>query len=214
MIVIPKAIEVEITTKCTLFCPMCARTLDPDEIFQKWKQQEMSVELFERFLSNLDKNTHLISFCSAFGDAIYHTKLEEIFKLCKQYDKSIDLYTNGSYRTKEWWETISNILTERDNITFSVDGLENSNKVYRVNSDWKSIITGMTVIGKNKLVHKKWKWILFKQNQHEVLDGYRLSKELGIDEFIIVNSGRCQDDMMPTVDYNELISELKRLQDK
>ena len=208
MIVLPETVEVEVTTKCTLACPMCARTLDPDEINTRWKYGEMPVETFEKFLSHLPKEVNRISFCSAFGDAIYHTKLKSILDLCKKYNKYIDLYTNGSYRDAAWWEEISSILGEEDAITFSVDGLEDTNKIYRVNADWPSIVTGMKVIGENKLVRKRWKWILFRHNQDQIIDGFLLSKQLGIDEFLLIQSGRLKPDMAPTVAYTDILTKL------
>ena len=33
----PTKLELEITSKCTLFCPECPRTKDPDELKHKWK---------------------------------------------------------------------------------------------------------------------------------------------------------------------------------
>lgn len=205
----PKYIELEITTKCTLYCHACARTLDKNQTKSKWKHGQLGLDSIERVVSMPSVQRIILS--GAYGDPIYHTEFLDVLKLIKRYGNEIYIDTNGSYRSKEWWEGVASVLTHGDNITFSVDGLP-GNDLYRVNSDWASIKVGIETIVEKSQCNINWKWILWKYNQNDVLKGYELSKSLGVDHFEVVRSGRTgtnKIDFEPTRDYNEVIEELR-----
>lgn len=209
----PKTLELEITTKCTLFCHSCARTLDPDETFSKWKHGQLSLESIERALTMPSLSKVVIS--GAFGDPIYHTEFIEILKLIRHRNLTFHMDTNGSYRSKEWWDEVLSFTTPNDTITFSVDGLPGKD-LYRENSDWPSIETGLKAAVSSKNVHVVWKWIVWKYNQYDVLEGYKLSKKLGVNEFVVVKSGRDgtnNPEFEPTRDYDEIIAEIQNYKD-
>jgi MoaA/NifB/PqqE/SkfB family radical SAM enzyme len=203
----PRILELEITTKCTLFCHSCARTLDPNEEHSEWKFGQLSLESIDRATSSPGLQTVFLS--GAFGDAIYHTELLEVIKLIKSKNLFFRMDTNGSYRSKEWWEEIGKVLTKSDRVVFSIDGLPGKD-LYRVNSDWPSIETGIKTLASTSKVDIHWKWIVFRYNQDDVLEGYRLSKELGFSTFQVVHSGRQHNspEFKPTKDYDEIIAEL------
>ena len=58
--------------------------------------------------------------------------------------------TNGANQTKKFWQNLSARLTEEDTVEFSIDGLEDTNHLYRKNSNWQSIMTGLDIIKKGK----------------------------------------------------------------
>jgi len=205
----PKKLELEITTKCTLYCHACARTLDPNETFSTWKYGQLSLESIHRAISMPSLEKVILS--GAFGDPIYHTEFIEVIKLIKSKNLIYHMDTNGSYRSKEWWDQVADVSTIEDTITFSVDGLPGKD-LYRENSDWPSIETGIRTLASRKKPNLIWKWIVWKYNQHDVLEGYKLSKELGVTEFIVVQSGRDainNPEFKPTRDYDEIIAELQ-----
>jgi len=203
----PIHLELEITTKCTLFCHACARTLDPDEKLSEWKFGQLSLESIDRATSI--PTLKMVQFSGAFGDPIYHTEFLQIVKLVKSKNLQFRMDTNGSYRSPEWWEELGSILTPSDHIVFSIDGLPGKD-LYRVNSDWPSIETGIKTLKSTSEVHLFWKWIVFNYNQDDVLEGYKLSHKLGISSFEVVQSGRHNNstEFKPTRDYDDIISEL------
>jgi MoaA/NifB/PqqE/SkfB family radical SAM enzyme len=205
----PTKIELEITTKCTLFCHACARTLDPDEKTSKWKHGQLSLESIDRALSMPSLKKVVLS--GAFGDPIYHTELPEVIKIIKSKNLTFHMDTNGSYRSKEWWEEIQSLARPGDSITFSIDGLPGKD-LYRENSDWPSIETGITTLTSKETPYVVWKWIVWKYNQDDILEGYKLSRKLGINAFEVVQSGRDNvnnPEFIPTRNYDEIIAELQ-----
>jgi MoaA/NifB/PqqE/SkfB family radical SAM enzyme len=206
----PVQMEVELTSKCTLACPVCPRTKDPDERFNYWKFGELSVETLEKILQQ--PAVRLMNYTGSHGDAIYHSKLHEIIKLTKSYDKQIFLTTAASHRRAEWWESLAPLFTEKDTIQFSIDGLSHNNHIYRKNSDWSSIETALKIMGQSR-ANTIWKWIVFNHNQNDVVEGYKLSQQLKIKQFSVVESGRQQDmyskPFNPTRPFADILAELE-----
>jgi MoaA/NifB/PqqE/SkfB family radical SAM enzyme len=140
--------------------------------------------------------------CGNNGDPIYHSKFLELCKKFKDNNCSLHIHTNGSAKTKAWWQNLKNILTKGDYITFALDGLEDTNHLYRKNAKWDSIMTAVKTLKDNdfKII---WQFIPFKHNQHQIHDAKNLSKVLGFDEFKLLPSDRWlgNKDLMPDKEY-------------
>jgi len=204
----PTKIELEITSKCTLYCPECPRTKDSDEQAQKWKFGEVDISVVEKILQV--PTVQNVIFSGAYGDPIYHSKFIEMIELVKKYGKQITINTNGSYRNIEWWERLAPKFSKIDMFVFSIDGLPGKD-LYRKNSDWPSIETGIKTMTEKSLAKIQWKWIIFKYNENDVIEGYKLSKQLGVGEFTVVGSGRqYPPGMEPTRSLQDIIDELNQ----
>ena len=114
----------------------------------------------------------------------------------------IQITTNGSSKTIKWWQELNSVLDEHDSVIFSIDGLEDTNHIYRINAKWKSIMNAVKVLRKRKC-KMRWKFIVFKHNQHQINDAKKLSKQLGFDELYVDYSDRWlgKKDLMPDRDF-------------
>jgi MoaA/NifB/PqqE/SkfB family radical SAM enzyme len=177
--------HIEPTNKCILECPLCDRTWFYKK-FKKRLSHEINIDQLLNFFNGVPYN---INFCGNNGDPIYHSKFHELCSKLKKTGCKISIITNGSKKSIEWWEQLGSILTKKDQITFSLDGLEDTNKIYRINSDWKSIINGFNVIKKYN-IKTVWKFIVFHYNQHQIEEAKKLSTELGFDSFLLEKSDR------------------------
>ena len=93
------------------------------------------------------------------------------------------IVTNGSYKTKTWWEDLNSILNEKDHIHFSLDGWnQTSNNLYRVNCNWYSIMLGINVLRESK-AYKTWAAIAFKFNEDKIGFMRQLAKQYKFDNF-------------------------------
>jgi organic radical activating enzyme len=189
--------HIEPTSKCTLECPLCDRTWFY-ETFKKRNLHEINVDHIVKFVG---VNAQ-VSMCGNNGDPIYHSKFLELCKKFKDNNCSLHIHTNGSAKTKAWWQNLKNILTKGDYITFALDGLEDTNHLYRKNAKWDSIMTAVKTLKDNdfKII---WQFIPFKHNQHQIHDAKNLSKVLGFDEFKLLPSDRWlgNKDLMPDKEY-------------
>ena len=189
--------HIEPTSKCTLECPLCDRTWFY-ETFKKRNLHEINIDHIVKFVGvNAE-----VSMCGNNGDPIYHSKFLELCKKFKDNNCRLSISTNGSAKTETWWQKLKNILTKDDCITFALDGLEDTNHLYRKNAKWDSIMTAVKILKDNdfKMI---WQFIPFKHNQHQIYDASNLSKELGFDEFKLLPSDRWlgNKELMPDKEY-------------
>jgi len=180
--------HIEISSKCTLHCPRCARSEVPDSLLNT----ELDLEFFKRNFTPefIENHVQKITFCGDDGDPIYAHDLIEVIKYFKSVKNvSIVIVTNGSYKKNEWWLDLASTLNEVDQIHFSIDGWDQfSNEQYRVNSDFDSIIRGVETIRANSNVYMLWDCIGFKFNEQRIEYMKSMAKKLGFDSFQLTKS--------------------------
>jgi MoaA/NifB/PqqE/SkfB family radical SAM enzyme len=181
-----KSWHFEITSKCALRCSRCQRTLSP-EIYSP---RHLSLQVVESLLnSKTFSGCEKILFCGVLGDPIYHDRFHDVIRLVKAKDIKAKIVTNGSGRSIEWWKELLSILTPKDLLQFSIDGLEDTNHLYRVGSQWESIFAALKLAAASP-VKTRWKYIVFKHNQHQIEKVKSLAQEWGINQFQFVKSNR------------------------
>ena len=183
--------HLEPSSRCTLRCPRCPREEMAKDI--PWLQKDISLTLFKKIftLEMLTNNVQRITMCGDVGDPIYCKDFLEICKYIKESNPNIHIYTitNGSYKKQEWWEALGHILNDKDTVAFSIDGYDNeSNNLYRVNSNWDSIISGVTTLTKIQRAHVTWATIAFSFNQDKLDYIEELAKGYGCDSLQITKS--------------------------
>jgi molybdenum cofactor biosynthesis enzyme MoaA len=140
----------------------------------------------EFVLDNVEK----ITFCGDDGDPIYAHDLVPVI----QYIKSIKpveivIVTNGSYKKPEQWRELGSVLTEQDTVHFSIDGWDDeSNNLYRVNSDFNSILTGIAALRDASACRLVWAAIAFKFNEDRINHMKNLAQTMGMDAFQLTKS--------------------------
>jgi MoaA/NifB/PqqE/SkfB family radical SAM enzyme len=196
--------DVEITTKCRLACPKCPRIIN-SKIKKQWDKEDMTLLAWKSLIDGI--NIKKILLCGCYGDCIYHPLLFEFIKYRnnKRDDLIISIETNGSHREPVWWEELGYFLRDDDEIVFSIDGLKSTNQLYRVGSNFDSIVSGIQSFRKKFNGKMIWKYIIFNHNEHQIKEAKNLSKELGFSDFFLVYSSRYDDTDQPThnIDYYE-----------
>ncbi len=184
-----QTVHIELSSKCVLKCPRCPRTeLSPGTI-----NQEISLNEFKMgFPAETFKKIKHFIFCGDIGDPIYATEFLDIVQYIKQNgDSRIRIVTNGSYKKSSWWKQLGQWLDHNDKVTFSVDGWDNeSNNLYRVNSDFDSIVDGITALRSVSKCMILWSTIYFQFNQQHIDRIRALAKSLGCNQFQTVKSSK------------------------
>jgi organic radical activating enzyme len=186
--------HIELTNICTLKCSGCARTRFIDQWPQHWQNHNLDVTQLLQFL-DIDLHDKTISLCGNYGDPIYHPDFINVVKQLKETGVTLSIVTNGSYKTKDWWQELTEILTHKDNLTFSVDGIPENFTQYRKNADWKSIQIGMETSVASRC-QTTWSYIPFSFNENNIDQAKELSSQLGIDNFVVKPSDRYDDQTM------------------
>lgn len=185
-----KSFNVEATTRCFIQCSGCDRTIRKGKVPGN---RDLTLSFFEKLINEDLKDVDLTgvkwNFCGIYGDNAYNPEILDILKLVKSRKSSVVFETNGSYTDSDFWNKIIEVLDSSDWITFSIDGLEDTNHVYRKNSRWADIENALTIVG-NSSVLSRWKWIVFSHNEHQIEEAKEFAKIKNIDEFIVRKSPR------------------------
>lgn len=180
--------HIGITSKCTLRCPRCIRTEIPEVVTNR----ELDLNFFKRNFPEQFIIDHVerITFCGNDGDPIYASELIDIIKYFKSVKPvSITIITNGSHKSKEFWLELGSVLTEIDQVHFSIDGYDQeSNNIYRVNSNWDSIIYSAKILRRVSNVYMVWAAILFKFNEDHINHMKNIARQIGFDVFQLTQS--------------------------
>jgi hypothetical protein len=164
-----KVLHVEPTDACNAACPQCGREVDPK--FDKNDLHHLTVDqikatISEDIISNLDK----MFMCGNYGDPAAGRHTLEIYRYFRSINPTITLgmNTNGGLRNTDWWQELADILNQpQDYVVFSIDGLEDTNHIYRVNVNWNKVLeNAQAFIDTGGSAH--WDMLVFDHNQHQV----------------------------------------------
>lgn len=172
-----KKIEIEISSKCNAACPGCKR-VDLTRKKLPFDEINLDPQILYKAFENVNLKDTEIYLCGVLGDPILHQDIIEITKYFLDKDSKVVISTNGSLRSISFWEELGNISkTRKLEIKFAVDGLEDTNHIYRVNTEWKKIISNMTSYsragGKGN-----WVFITFNHNKHQVEEAKSIAESL------------------------------------
>lgn len=120
------------------------------------------------------------------GDPCMHPQIGQLvdaFMLAPSQPHII-LYTNGSIRSTKWWTALAEKNYKNLEVVFSIDGLKDTNHLYRVGLDYDTIINNARAFI-NAGGTAIWKMVVFKHNQHQLNEIKLLAKQLGFSEFRI-----------------------------
>lgn len=181
-----KEIHIEPTSLCNARCPQCARNINGDGLNPNIKLESLGLDWFENNLSaETIQRLHKIFFCGNVGDPAATPELLDIIAYLKKHNPNlvVGLNTNGGLKTAEWWHTLGHLLNGRlDYCVFSIDGLEDTNHLYRNNVEWKKVIENTRAfISAGGSAH--WDMLIFDHNKHQLESARTLAKQMGFTWF-------------------------------
>jgi len=179
-------IHLEPTQKCQAACPMCDRTNN-----HHIKNLELSIYDFKKIVDvEFVKQLNSLIMCGNHGDPIAAVDTLKMYQYLRENNPKMYLHmtTNGGARNDKWWKELAKIMGKNGRVTFSVDGLQDTNHLYRVNVDWNRVENSMdsyTSAGGKGL----WTFLIFEHNEHQVEDAEKMAKLFGL-EFVKKKTGR------------------------
>lgn len=183
-------IQIENSSICNAACPQCVREITPDD--KSWLQETyLETEFFNLIPDNVYQESKIFFFCGNIGDPCAAPNFLDVCRLVrsKNPDLTIKISTNGGLRSPEFWRELAKILGNKSEVVFAIDGLEDTNHIYRVNVRWSNVMSNVNAFvsagGK-----PYWQYITFKHNQHQVEQARQLAEELGFQKFIVKPSHR------------------------
>lgn len=177
--------HLEMSSLCNLECPVCNRRIQGGPKNTMMTERFVTLVDFKNwFTIDFLKQLRRILFCGNYGDAMTNPEFIEILSYFRELNPTADVVviTNGSGRNKKFWEDLSETINGYGSVVFSVDGLEDTNHIYRKGANWNKIMAAMKAY-KSKGSRAIWEFLVFEHNQHQISEARQLAKEMGIDEF-------------------------------
>jgi MoaA/NifB/PqqE/SkfB family radical SAM enzyme len=204
-----KEIHIEPTSLCNAECPMCARNIKGHGLNPYITLKSLDRAWFERNMTpQTIKNLKKIFFCGNVGDPASAPELLDIIaylKECNQ-DLIVGLNTNGGLKTTTWWSKLGHLLDgPLDYCVFSIDGLEDTNHLYRRNVNWHKIMQNVQAyISTGAIAH--WDMLVFDHNKHQIKDSRTLAYDMGFSWFRTKETDRwdtyaSNDELSPAESY-------------
>lgn len=193
-----QGMHLELTDKCNAACPMCPRYLYEGTVNPHLELVDVSLENFRTwFPPDFIKQLRRVYACGNYGDPIAAKDCLEIFQYMRENNSehlSLTLHTNGSARNPDWWYKLGLTMNQNtgyrnDYCVFSIDGLADTNHLYRRNTNFAKIMENVKAFASagGKM---QWDYIVFEHNEHQVEEAKALAKELGFSYFNIKRTTR------------------------
>lgn len=197
------SLHLELTNRCVLACPACPRTTWRELTKMPLSKSDLDIDVLKKFL-DCDGGQEIDTFvlCGDYGDCIYYPQLFEFIKEFRSSKKFI-ISTNGSNQTEKFWTTLKSLLIPGDKIIFGIDGLEDTNHLYRRNANWASVMMGLDIMVQSTAT-VVWQTIVFSFNYNQLLTIKQFAESKGA-EFLCLKTHRYEDStLIPPDDYIEL----------
>ena len=190
-----KTIHLEVTQNCQAACPMCDRNMNGEGINPHIDLSELSyTDCVKMFSASFIAQLNTMYMCGNLGDPIVAQDTLEIFKYFRQHNPNmwLSMNTNGGAKDVKWWEELALVLGNKGAVIFSVDGLADTNHLYRQNVVWNNVERNMKAFI-NAGGRARWDFLIFEHNQHQVEEAEALAKEWGVERFMKKKTGRFVD---------------------
>jgi MoaA/NifB/PqqE/SkfB family radical SAM enzyme len=184
-----KELDIEHSSICNAACPQCTRELRPGD-YSWFKQTYLPVEFYsERIPQEILDNLETIFFSGMVGDPCAAPNFLEVCEAIKKRAPHINIKvsTNGGMRSPDWWAKLAKILDKGSWIRFAIDGLEDTNHIYRVNVRWNKVIENAQAFI-DAGGETEWQYIVFKHNEHQVEQAREYALSIGFNRFIVRKS--------------------------
>lgn len=182
-----RSVHFEVSSYCNSSCPTCPRNIEGGLVSDLLKPNSLSIDDVKKiFPVEFVKQLTFINFCGNYGDPMMAKDIYEIIEYFMVTNPNLDLviHTNGGMRSKEFWFKLGQFLSgyRLAHIVFSIDGLEDTNHLYRIGVEWDKLYANMEAY-LNAGGKAVWDFLVFEHNQHQIEEAKELAKKLGFFNF-------------------------------
>jgi MoaA/NifB/PqqE/SkfB family radical SAM enzyme len=187
----PVKLQFELSNMCNALCLGCIRTDTNNYNYEKNLIEEgkkyISFDTFKKILLAPEFETaHELEFCGTIDDPLMHPEFIEFLDFASGLKKNYNvvIHTNASLRNEKYWTKLTEVLHKhhRHIVKFSIDGLEDTNHIYRQNTVWSKIMANA-----NAFIqaggYASWQFLVFPWNEHQLMQAKQLSEEMGFFDF-------------------------------
>jgi len=183
-----KELQIEITNYCQARCPECAReqvhlSESKKHISPYYYELNTKYVNIEQFKSWFNKDNweslYLIDFCGNYDEPTTNPDLLEIIDWILgedlfPKDLVVSIATNGGTRSTQFWKDMGSLCEKyrrnsrhsRLRVVWGIDGLEDTNHIYRINVKWDKLQENFRAFLSSG-GYGYWQFIYFKHNEHQ-----------------------------------------------
>lgn len=184
-------LHLEVSNLCNAACPCCPRFFENSpNVTKTLKLGYISYETFvEWFPVEFLNKVNFLLFCGNHGDPGTNPDLAKIIDYCASTEvQKIQVHTNGGMKTTKFWSEVAHALKNyhgTGELIFSVDGLEDTNHIYRRNVKWDKLVANMKTVGEINPGRENggfdffWEYLVFQHNEHQIEEAKERAKEYG-----------------------------------
>ena len=187
-----RTVHLEITAKCQAACLQCDRNINGGDLNPNIKLDELSLEDCKKiFQPEFVKQLDSLFMCGNLGDPVIAKDSLEVMEYLRSQNPNIwlSMNTNAGAKKPEWWSELAKVMGRKGHIIFSLDGLKDTNHLYRQNVNWdiawENAVAFIEAGGK-----AHWDYLIFEHNEHQVEEARALAEKTGFKKFIPKKTGR------------------------
>jgi len=185
----PTKLQFELSSMCNALCLGCVRTDARTFLNKKFSipdKQYISFDVFKKILTAPEFATvEELEFCGTIDDPLMHPEFLEFLDFASTVGRyNIIIHTNASLRNVAYWKKLAAVLKKNYNhmLKFSIDGLEDTNHLYRQNTTWSKIMENAETFI-NEGGRAFWQYLIFPWNEHQITQAKELSVNMGFCQF-------------------------------
>lgn len=186
-------VHLEMSSKCNASCPQCARNMMGGATSSVLPEVNMTLDQLQKILpEDFIKQLDSLYMCGNYGDPIVAPDMLLAYEWLRSVNPNLKLglHTNGSARTPAWWSQLGMLFSKPgDYVNFGLDGLEDTNHIYRRGTQWTKIMENAAAFI-SAGGRAQWEYLVFGHNEHQVAEAEALSKEMGFRRFRVKKTGR------------------------
>ena len=182
-------IDIELTSFCNISCKGCFRVVSKqaDKILNK-TYIDLDV-IKDKFRKEQFPAIKIINFCGSVDEPTTHPQFFEIVEHFADWNCHVNVATNGSIRTPQWWERLAKTMPKSHRVTWGIDGSDELSEVYREGSNFKKVQENFRafIAAGGQAV---WQFIEFEHNMHQTEIAKQMAKDEGFKDFKTIISHR------------------------
>lgn len=184
----PKLLHIELSTFCNAACPLCPRFYEGTDVVRPdLKLTQITLDKFKNYfpVDSIRQFTRIL-YCGTMGDPLMAKDCFDIFEYVHNLNPKCNqvVHTNGGTRNTEFWTKMGNLFKHNKmKLVFSIDGLEDTNHLYRRNVDWNTLTHNVkTFISAGG--NATWEFLVFRHNEHQIEQAKELAYNMGFKSFL------------------------------
>lgn len=195
--------HIELSNHCNAACPMCGRNNISNKepytmtIREDVNTNELTITDIKKIFDKKFFDTYNFIAINMIGNRGDPATSTHLFEICEYLfdnapDLKIAIATNGGLKTPSYWGRLGKLFVKYGNgskVTFGIDGLEDTNHIYRQNVNFKKVIQNAKAFIDNGGI-AWWQYLIFKHNEHQIGEAQELATKIGFKEFFSIHTPR------------------------